>query len=52
MKAIRHTWALLKACWAGFWRIKYPRSSAGDLPGKADPRPAATDPPTASVASH
>jgi ubiquinone/menaquinone biosynthesis C-methylase UbiE len=52
MKAIRHTWALLKACWAGFWRVKYPRSSAGDLPGKADPRPAAADPPTAPVASH
>jgi SAM-dependent methyltransferase len=31
MKALRHTWALLKACWAGFWRVKYPRSSAGDL---------------------
>jgi SAM-dependent methyltransferase len=31
MKALRHTVALLKACWAGFWRVKYPRSSAGDL---------------------
>jgi SAM-dependent methyltransferase len=31
MKALRHTWALLKACWAGFWRVKYPRSSAGNL---------------------
>jgi len=26
MKALRHTWALLKACWHGFWRVKYPRS--------------------------
>ncbi len=31
MKALRHAWALLKACWWGFWRFKYPRSSAGDL---------------------
>ncbi len=31
MKALQHTWALLKACWAGFWRVKYPRSSVGDL---------------------
>ena len=31
MKALQHTWALLKACWAGFWRVKYPRSSAGDI---------------------
>lgn len=31
MKALRHTWALLKACWAAFWRVKYPRSSAGEL---------------------
>lgn len=31
MKALRHTWALLKACWAGFWRVKYPCSSAGDI---------------------
>ena len=29
MKALRHTWALLKACWPGFWRVKYPRSSRG-----------------------
>jgi len=29
MKALRHTWALLKACWFGFWRVKYPRSSLG-----------------------
>lgn len=36
MKALRHTWALLKACWAGFWRVKYPRSWDGlvtDEPG-------------------
>ncbi len=32
MKALQHTWALLKACWAAFWRVKYPRSSTGDLP--------------------
>jgi SAM-dependent methyltransferase len=32
MKAFRHTAALLKACWLGFWRVKYPRSTAGDLP--------------------
>jgi hypothetical protein len=25
MKALRHSWILLKACWSGFWRIKYPR---------------------------
>ena len=31
MKALKHTWALLKACWAGFWRVKYPRSSVGNL---------------------
>jgi ubiquinone/menaquinone biosynthesis C-methylase UbiE len=24
MKALRHTCALLKACWSAFWRIKYP----------------------------
>ena len=24
MKALRHTWALLKACRSAFWRIKYP----------------------------
>jgi hypothetical protein len=29
MKALRHTWALLKACWSGFWRVKYPHSSWG-----------------------
>jgi hypothetical protein len=29
MKAFRHTWNLLKACWHGFWRVKYPRSSLG-----------------------
>jgi len=29
MKALAHTWALLKACWHGFWRVKYPRSSLG-----------------------
>ncbi|HEV3255820.1 MAG TPA: bifunctional class I SAM-dependent methyltransferase/glycosyltransferase family 2 protein [Gemmataceae bacterium] len=29
MKALRHTWALLKACWFGFWRLKYPRKSVG-----------------------
>jgi ubiquinone/menaquinone biosynthesis C-methylase UbiE len=42
MKALHHTWALLKACWAGFWRVKYPNSSAGYLPGEPG-RPAATD---------
>ncbi|MFI5459579.1 MAG: glycosyltransferase [Isosphaerales bacterium] len=31
MKALRHTWALLLACWAAFWRVKYPRSAGGDL---------------------
>jgi 2-polyprenyl-3-methyl-5-hydroxy-6-metoxy-1,4-benzoquinol methylase len=41
MKALRHTWALLKACWAGFWRVKYPRSSAGDLTGEPGRRAAA-----------
>jgi SAM-dependent methyltransferase len=30
MKAFRHTLALLKACWSGFWRVKYPRSSVGE----------------------
>ena len=34
MKALRHTWALLKACWHGFWRVKYPRSSLGLVPPK------------------
>jgi SAM-dependent methyltransferase len=29
MKALRHSWALLKACWHAFWRVKYPRSRAG-----------------------
>jgi ubiquinone/menaquinone biosynthesis C-methylase UbiE len=29
MKALKHTLALLKACWFGFWRVKYPRSSLG-----------------------
>ena len=28
MKALKHTLALLKACRAGFWRVKYPSSSA------------------------
>jgi len=28
MKALRHSLALLKACWAAFWRIKYPCGSA------------------------
>jgi SAM-dependent methyltransferase len=32
MKALRHTWALLKACWHGFWRVKHPRSSLGRVP--------------------
>jgi ubiquinone/menaquinone biosynthesis C-methylase UbiE len=38
MKAIRHTLALLKACWAGFWRVKYPRSSSELVP-PASPGP-------------
>ena len=29
MKALLHTWALLKACWHGFWRVKYPGSQVG-----------------------
>jgi SAM-dependent methyltransferase len=29
MKALRHTWALLKACWSALWRIKHPRSYMG-----------------------
>jgi SAM-dependent methyltransferase len=29
MKALRHTWALLKACWHGFWRVKHPPSFLG-----------------------
>jgi len=29
MKALRHTWALLNACWHGFWRVKYPPGSRG-----------------------
>jgi SAM-dependent methyltransferase len=29
MKALKHTWALLKACWHAFRRIKYPGSSLG-----------------------
>jgi SAM-dependent methyltransferase len=33
MKALRHSWALLKACWAGFWRVKSPRTSARRVPG-------------------
>jgi SAM-dependent methyltransferase len=32
MKTLRHTWALLKACWHGFWRFKYPPSSFGRTP--------------------
>jgi SAM-dependent methyltransferase len=24
MKALKHAWVLLKACWSAFWRIKYP----------------------------
>lgn len=32
MKALRHSWALLKACWHGFWRFKYPPSSLGRTP--------------------
>ena len=35
MKALRHTWALLKASWSAFWRIKYPRSSLGNAPASA-----------------
>jgi hypothetical protein len=35
MKALRHTWALLKACWHGFRRVKYPSSSLGRKPGEA-----------------
>ena len=31
MKSLKHTWALLKACWAGFWRVKYPRGSTEPL---------------------
>jgi hypothetical protein len=27
MKALRHAWVLLTACWSAFWRIKYPSSS-------------------------
>jgi SAM-dependent methyltransferase len=34
MKALRHTWALLKACWHGFWRVKYPRSALGRREGR------------------
>jgi SAM-dependent methyltransferase len=41
MKALQHTWALLKACWAGFWRVKYPRSSLGDLSSDPGRQPAA-----------
>jgi len=26
MRALRHAWALLKACWSAFWRIKHPCS--------------------------
>ena len=37
MKAIRHTLALLKACWFGFWRVKYPRSELGAVPAPASP---------------
>jgi SAM-dependent methyltransferase len=47
MKALKHSWALLKACWSAFWRIKYPRSkvntctpapapSAGASPGHSN----------------
>jgi hypothetical protein len=46
MKAFRHTAALLKACWLGFWRVKYPRSTAGNLPDfshRGGPTPAAHD---------
>jgi SAM-dependent methyltransferase len=32
MRAIQHTYALLKACWHGFWRFKYPPSSLGRAP--------------------
>jgi glycosyltransferase involved in cell wall biosynthesis len=28
MKALRHTWALLKACRSAFWRVKYPCQSS------------------------
>ena len=31
MKALKHTLALLKACWAGFWRVKYPPGSNAPL---------------------
>jgi glycosyltransferase involved in cell wall biosynthesis len=41
MKALRHSWALLKACWHGFWRVKYPRSSLGCSKNESRPKIAA-----------
>jgi len=35
MKALRHTWALLKACGSAFWRIKYPCHSRRALTATA-----------------
>ena len=37
MKAFRHTWALLKACWHGFWRVKYPRSTPAKPSSRVGP---------------
>ena len=31
MKAVRHSLALLRACWQAFWRIRYPASSIGRM---------------------
>jgi SAM-dependent methyltransferase len=36
MKALRHSWDLLKACWHGFWRVKYPPSSLGRRPAAGE----------------
>jgi SAM-dependent methyltransferase len=38
MKALSHTWALLKACWHGFWRVKYPSSNLGRTRAKETPK--------------
>ncbi len=42
MKALRHTWALLRACWFGFGRVKYPRSYLLGAT-ESDPVPVPTD---------
>jgi hypothetical protein len=50
MKALKHTWALLKACWSAFWRVKYP-CSARPAPRAAGKAPRSNGRPRSGRAS-